>query len=72
MSQLLPNGVFLGDYQEPMVGDIVTGQVRKIIPEECILVSIGAGLLGRVDVTDTSDDYTDDPFGHSTTYSIIK
>ena len=55
-----------------MVGDVVTGQVRKIIPEECILVSIGAGLLGRVDITDTSDDYTDDPFGHSTTYSIIK
>lgn len=48
------------------------GQVRKMIPHECLLVSFGAGLLGRVDITDTSDDYSDDPFSHSTTYSIVK
>ena len=28
----------LGDCQEPSVGDIVTGQVRKIISDECALV----------------------------------
>ena len=63
----------VGDCQQPAaVGDIVMGQVKKIISEECVLVSFGAGLLGIVDITDASDDYTDDPFGHSTTYSIIK
>ena len=64
--------MLVGDCQQPAVGDIVTGQVKKIILEECVLVSFGAGLLGRVDITDASDDYTDDPFGHSTTYSIVK
>ena len=58
--------------QEPSVGDIVTGQVRKIILDECALVSSGAGSLGRVDITDTSDDYSNDPFSHSTAYSIVK
>ena len=64
----------LGDCQEPSVGDIVTGQlqVRMITSDECALVSFGAGSLGRVDITDTSDDYSEDPFSHSTTYSIIK
>ena len=62
----------LDDCQEPSGGDIVTGQVRKIISDECALVSFGAGSLGRVDNTDTSDEYSDDPFSHSTTYSIVK
>ena len=62
----------LGDCQESSVGDIVTGQVRKIISDECALVSFSTGPLGRVDITDTSDDYSDDPFSQSTTYSIIK
>ena len=64
----------LGDCQEPSVSDIVTGQVRKIISDKCALVSFDACSLGRVDITDTSDDYvyTDDPFSHSTTYSIVK
>ena len=62
----------LGDCQEPSVGDIVTGQVRNIISDECALVSFGAGSLGRVDIMDTSDDYSNDPFSHSTTYSIVK
>ena len=57
----------LDDCQEPSGGDIVTGQVRKIIS-----VSFGAGSLGRVDITDTSDEYSDDPFSHSTTYSMVK
>ena len=54
----------LGDCKELSVGDIVTGQVRMIILDECTLVSLGAGSLGRVDITDTSDDYSDDPFSH--------
>ena len=62
----------LGDCQESSVGDIFTGQVRKIISDECTLVYFGAGPLGRVDITDTSDDYSNDPFSHSTTYSIVK
>ena len=62
----------LGDCEESSVGDIVTGQVRKIISDECALVSFGAGSLGRVDITDTSDNYSDDPFSQSTTYSIVK
>jgi len=48
------------------------GQLKKIIPHECLLVSFGAGLLGRVDITDMSDTYSEDPFSHSTTYSIVK
>ena len=37
----------LGDCQEFSVGDIVTGQVRKIISDECALFSFGAGSLGE-------------------------
>jgi len=48
------------------------GQLKKIIPHECLLVSFGTGLLGRVDITDMSDNYSEDPFSHSTTYSIVK
>ena len=62
----------LGDCQEPSFGAIVTGQVRKTISNECTLVSFGAGSLGRVDIMETSDDYRDDPFSHSTTHSIVK
>ena len=62
----------LGDCQEFSVGDMVTGQVRKIISDECALFSFGAGSLGRVEITDTSDDYSDDPFSQLTTYSIVK
>ena len=56
----------LGDCQESSVGDIVTGQVRMIILDECALVSLSAGSLGRVYITDTLDDYSDDPrpFSH--------
>ena len=64
--------MLIGDCEEPSVGGIVTGQVKKIISDERALVSFGAGLLGRVDITDTSDDYSDDPFSQSTTYSIVK
>ena len=64
--------MLIGDCEEPSVVDIVTGQVRKIISDEYALVSFGAGLLGRVDIMDTSDDYSDDPFSQSTTYSIVK
>ena len=62
----------LGDCQELSVSDIVTGQVRKVKSDECVLISFGAGSLGRVDITDTLDDYSDDPFSHSTSYSIVK
>ena len=62
----------LDDCQEPSVGDIVKGQVRKIISDESALVSFGAGSLERVDITDTSDNYSDNPFSQSTTYSIVK
>lgn len=62
----------VGDCLQPSVGNIVVGQVRKVMSHECLLVSFGAGLLGRVDITDASDDYTDDPFSKSTPYSIVK
>ena len=44
----------IGDCQESSVGDIVTGQVRMIILDECALVSLGAGSLGRVDIMTTA------------------
>ena len=46
--------MYLGDCKELSVGDIVTGQVRKIILDECALVSLGAGSLGRVDIMTTA------------------
>lgn len=62
----------LGIPKKPSVGDIVAGQVRKVMPNECLLVSFGAGLLGRVDITDISDDYSDHPLSKSQTHSIVK
>ena len=54
--------IFVGDCQGASVGDIVKGQVRNIIPGECVLVSFGAGMSGRADIMDTSDGYVNGPF----------
>ena len=43
-----------------------------MVPHECLLVSFGAGLLGRVDITDMCDEYGDHPLTKSLTHSIVK
>lgn len=57
---------------KPVVDDVIMGQVRRVVPHECLLVSFGAGLLGRVDITDMSDEYGDHPLTKSLTHSIVK
>ena len=43
-----------------MVGEVVAGQVKKVLPHEGLLISL-PGHTGRVDITDISDHYTDNP-----------
>ena len=43
-----------------VVGDIVVGRIRQVIPHHALMVAIPGG-IGRVDITDVSDHYQDCP-----------
>ena len=45
---------------EPCEGSIVLGRVYQVILGQALLVSTPYG-NGRIDITDISDSYTDDP-----------
>ncbi len=45
---------------EPSEGCVVLGRVNQVIPGQALLVSTPVG-NGRVDITDLSDSYVNDP-----------
>ena len=54
------NPFCLGMPRAPVVGKVVVGQVKKVLPHEGLLVCL-PGHTGRVDITDVSDHFTDHP-----------
>ena len=50
-----------GSVVDPAVGDIITGQVRQVVAaSQSVVMGIHSG-LGRVDITDISDHYLEEP-----------
>ena len=46
--------------KQPAVGDMVVGKIRQVIPHYALMVAIPGG-VGRVDITDVTDHYYDNP-----------
>ena len=46
--------------EQPAVGDMVVGKIRQVIPHHALMVAIPGG-VGRVDITDVTDHYCDNP-----------
>ena len=49
-----------GAIGSPSKGDIVPAQIREVVPDHALLLTTPHG-MGRVDITDILDHYTDNP-----------
>lgn len=49
-----------GLLESPSEGDILPAHIKQVLANQALLVSTAHG-LGRVDITDISDHYVDDP-----------
>ncbi len=50
-----------GLIQETCIGDILTGQIKQVVESNQAIVLATRMGLGRVDITDISDHYVDNP-----------
>lgn len=49
---------YVGDIGAPSEGDIVPSLIKEVIADQALLLTTPHG-MGRVDITDVSDHYTD-------------
>ena len=60
-----------GPVSEPCEGDIVTGRVKQVLPGHALLVSTPHG-TGRIDITNISDTFVEDPLKQMKTSSFLR
>ena len=51
----------IGDVGAPSEGDVVPALVKEVVDDHALLLATPHG-MGRVDITDVADSYTDNPF----------
>ena len=51
--------VHVGDIGAPAKGDIIPALIKEVVADQALLLTTPLG-MGRVDITDISDHYTDD------------
>lgn len=63
--------MYVGDVGAPSEGDIVPALIKEVVADQALLLMTPHG-MGRVDMTDVSDHYTDNPLEGMKKNTLIK